>query len=204
MKRFFLFALGGFSVLLFTLLAGSGGGQSHEQASGLTHYSMEYTLERRVDGILFLDFLNIQGFDDICLEYVSEDKESAQIFSKMSLAPGPETDRSEPPRMSVILPVANNADPRVVLRFRRGGDGPVVFYIKFIPSTVPLRGKLYLGNDQDESVVTSIPRCPPGCWLAQIVQLIPPVCVNDKCCNNGGVTYDLTTCTITCHNGDCD
>jgi len=204
MKRLLLWVAAGSLLFLSALPSNTGIRPVRGQTVGSIPYAMDYTMDRRVDGALSLDFLNIRGLDDFCLEYVSEDKDSAQILSKMSLAPGSEADRSKFPRMSVILPILNNAGPLVVLRFRRGNDGPIVFYVKFTASSLPRRGRLYLGNGRDGAVVASAPACPPGCWLAQVVQLVPPVCVKQKCCQDGGVTYDLTNCTITCHNGDCD
>lgn len=204
MKRAFLFVVVGALFFLSALASNRGAGAARAQTAGVVHYSMDYTMDRREDGALCLDFRNIKGFNDICLEFVSEDRASAKVLTKLGLTPGSGSDPNEPARMTVVLPGTISANPVVVCRFRNGNDGPIVFYLKFDPSSSPRRGRIYLGNGPDDALIMSVPKCPPGCWLAQVVQPDPPPCIASKCCNNGGVTYDLTTCTITCHNGDCD
>jgi hypothetical protein len=197
------FALLGTALLLSVLSSSSATPGSRVPTLGTVHYSMEYTLDRRDDGALSVDFKNIKGFDDICLECVAEDRSTAKVLSRLGLTPGSGTVASVLPRMTVILPGFISANPAVILRFRNGIDGPIIFYLKFDPASTPRRGRIYLGNDPDDALM-SVPKCPPGCWLAQVIQPEPPPCITSKCCNDGGVTYDLTFCTITCHNGDCN
>jgi hypothetical protein len=174
------------------------------QMTGTVHFSMEYTLDRQTDGALCVDFRDIKGFTAVCLECVSDDRSTAKVLSRLGLTPASGMDASAPPRMTVILPESISANPAVVLRFRNGVDGPVIFYLKFDPASTPRRGRLYLGNVRDDALIMSAPACPPLCWLAQVVQPENPPCIASKCCKDGGVTYDLTLCTITCHNGDCE
>jgi hypothetical protein len=204
MKRAFLFVVVGALFFLSAFASNRGAGAARAQTAGVVHYSMEYTLDRMDDGALSVDFRNIKGFDDIWLECVAEDRASAKVLTRLGLTPGSGTDASAPPRMTVILPGFISANPAVIIRFRNGIDGPIAFYLKFDPTATPRRGRIYLGNVFDDALVMSVPKCPPGCWLAQVVQPDPPPCIASKCCNNGGVTYNLTLCTITCHNGDCD
>jgi hypothetical protein len=204
MRKAFLFIAVGVSLALSGLSFGPVAPAPHAQITEQVHYSMEYTLDRMDDGALSVDFRNIKGFDDIWLECVAEDRASAKVLTRLGLTPGSGTDASAPPRMTVVLPGFISANPAVIIRFRNGIDGPIAFYLKFDPTATPRRGRIYLGNVLDDALVMSVPKCPPGCWLAQVVQPDPPPCIASKCCNNGGVTYNLTLCTITCHNGDCD
>jgi hypothetical protein len=164
-------------------------------------YSMEYETVLSAKDALTINFFNIEGFDKVVIENVSSDSKTATVYSSMGLTPGVTADTSKPPQISIVLPIIyQQNDPNVYIRVRKSIDTPVVFCLKFLPSETRRTGKVASGSGEQK--LLNAPGCPTWCWWATIVSYVPP-CIQVKCCQQGGVTYDLNNCTITCWQGDC-
>jgi hypothetical protein len=203
-KRTFLL-ISFFLVLLLNLYPGrsydAGGGAIKPQDKTIA-YSMEYEIVLSAKDILTVNFFNINGFDKIVIESVSSDSKTATVFSRMNLSPGATVDPAKYPPISLVLPVIyQQNDPNVYIRVRKSTDTPAIYCLKFLPSQARRTGKVSSGSGQQE--LLSAPGCPTWCFWAYIVHYGVPPCLQIKCCQQGGVTYNLNDCSITCHAGDC-
>jgi len=144
--------------------------------------------------------LNIHGFKGVEIRHLRRLKFEDSVGQ---ISAGPKGGIGTP--YSLVLELSSSTDltQPVPLRIQDLSDPSMFFFLSFSPKGNSGSGLITISRQKGNSQIPSVAPvdtddpCGPGCWRASASN---GSCSTSKCCGDGGVTFDMDACIITCQN----
>lgn len=140
--------------------------------------------------------LTTKGLHGVSIRRV-DPNDNTEVLTQVTA--GPRSDTHEAGQVSLAFDRAVSPDAPMLLEVSDLQDATVHFRILFTPRKLNDHAQIRITKGTVNPSMRPV-ECGPGCYLAQGSN---GGCSVSKCCNDGGMTFNMDSCSITCAAGDC-
>lgn len=147
------------------------------------------------DGQVTVQFTT-KGLHGISIRRVDPNNPS-EVLTQVSA--GPRSDTNQAGQVTLAFDRTVSPDAPMLLEVSDLQDATVHFRVLFTPRKLNDHAQVRITKGQVNPSMRPV-ECGPGCFLAQGSN---GGCSVSKCCNDGGMIFNMDSCSITCAAGDC-